>query len=665
MAVAKLKKILIVTHNVDEEDILKKIQSTSAVEINPYIDKKISSLKITAPKSASEHQISRTKKALEILSKYKENGRRLASKAGKLVIKRKEYNQVLENNKLKEIVDNILEIEDEINSSYSNIKDLKEQICKLKEWLYYKGKIDDLKSTGLYTIKLVKVKSRPEVISILIENLGRNNISTQILESKKDIFYTLAAYHNHYKKESEGYLKKISVQEAELSGYSGTIEENLNKLEKRVEYNQSRKENLITEIKKLSKTTEKKLTVYVDFLENYIDIENAINSGLTTQSVSFYTAWVKKEDKEKIISEINKFKFSRAMEIEPEKGEVIPTVLENKTIFKPFEIIINLYGVPRYFEIDPTPFVSFFFVMFFGLCLTDAVYGIILAILSLILAFKIKEAKNFMMLMFGGGIFSIFAGVVFNGWLGDFPSYIGLGRFFSMFAILGDPINTQYGSMNFFRLALLVGVIQIIYGLIIKFYDALRRKDYQEAFLDAMPWIFIITSLVILFLSTEMAVSMQLINTPLFPADISRHLVWLIIPSAIIIIFFAGRGEKSWGFRLFMGFLNLTIVSGITSYLGDFLSYIRLMALGLVTAGIAVAINTIAFQMGSIPIIGVVIMIIVLVFGHIFNMGISALSGFVHTLRLQYVEFFQKFYTGGGRPFRALRDKHKYVTIVD
>ena len=114
-----------------------------------------------------------------------------------------------------------------------------------------------------------------------------------------------------------------------------------------------------------------------------------------------------------------------------------------------------------------------------------------------------------------------------------------------------------------------------------------------------------------------------------------------------------------------MGFLNLTIVNGLTSFLGDFLSYIRLMALGLVTAGIGVAINKIAFQFLSIPYAGIVLLIIVRIFGHIFNIGINILGGFVHTLRLQYVGFFPKFYLGGGRPIRTLRDEHKYITIVE
>ena len=263
------------------------------------------------------------------------------------------------------------------------------------------------------------------------------------------------------------------------------------------------------------------------------------------------------------------------------------------------------------------------------------------------------------------GIFTVFAGASFNGWFGDLPSYLGVGPFFEKMAILGDPIKSNKGSMNFFRLALLLGIIQIFFGMFIKFFDALKRKYYGIAFLDTLTWISLIGSLVILLLSSEMAVGMQLVEKPLFPASIAAFLLPFILIPAFVIIIFGARNEKNWGFRLFMGFLNLTIVNGITAYLGDSLSYIRLMALGLVTAGIGVAVNQIAFQTLSIPVVGVIVMLVILILGHTFNLAINVLGAFVHTLRLQYVEFFQKFYVGGGRPFKAMKEEHKYVIITD
>ncbi|MFO7928835.1 MAG: V-type ATPase 116kDa subunit family protein, partial [Candidatus Humimicrobiaceae bacterium] len=536
---------------------------------------------------------------------------------------------------------------------------------ELKSWQPYQGKLEDLKSTDTYTVKLGRVHCRQKEFTELKQQFEEKKISVQKLSEHKDIIFLILAYHNDFKKEAEQFLNDMPFTGAELFNYRGTIKENIDRLTKSLNFHQGQKEKLVEDIREISEKHNRNLVVYLNYLENNIDIENAINYRFSTKEVSFYTAWIEKENQNNLYSILDKFSSTRLIEIEPDKGETIPTALKNKRLFKPFEIIVNLYGVPKYFEIDPTPFVSLFFALFFGLCLTDAGYGIILMILAVIFSFKIKPAKNFLMLMFFGGIFTVFSGIVFNGWFGDLPSYLGFGHMTMNLAILGDPVEGNVGAMNFFRLALAVGVVQVMFGLFIKFFDAIRRKDWAEAFFEGLPWITILTPLIMLLLSSSMAVDMQIIEQPLFPSSWAKYLIWPIIPSAIVIILFSARDEKSWGFRLFMGFLNLTIVNGLTSYLGDFLSYIRLMALGLVTAGIAVAINQIAFQIGTIPVVGIVITVIVLIFGHIFNLGINVLGGFVHTLRLQYVEYFQKFYVGGGRPFQPLKNKNKYITIVD
>ena len=661
MAVAKLKKLLIITHKSDENKLLKKLQKAAVAEIKPYKEKIDSSILHLGP---SSEYTSNIKKVLEIFDNYREN-KKIASKAGKLVLKKNEYERILRNNNFEQIINDVLKIEDEINIVSSKISETESQLSQLNKWISYRGKLEDIKVTDEYTIKLGKIKCRQKEFKKLASDLNKKNVSIEEISRSKDATYVIIAYHNENKKDAEECLGKLSFEEAETRGYNGTIEENISSLKKSLQYCNSRKDNLISEIKISAHKYEKSLIVYLNYLENNIEIENAINTGFSTEFVSFYTAWVKEIDRDRIFSIIGKHKFTKVIEIQPEDGEEIPTTLENKPLFRPFEIVINLYGVPRYFEIDPTPLVSIFFAAFFGLCLTDAGYGMILIVLSLIFAFRMKGARNFLMLMFYGGIFTIISGIMFNGWFGDLPAYLGINKFFLKFAILGDPINTSEGSMNFFRLALLVGVIQIVFALFIKFFDSLKHKNYGGAFLDALPWISIIISLLIIILSSNMAVSMQLVSAPLFPAYLSNYLIWIILPSALIIILFSARNEKSWGFRLFMGFLNLTIVNGLTSYLGDFLSYIRLMALGLVTAGIGVAVNKIAFQTLSIPAIGFVVMIIILIFGHTMNIAINVLGGFVHTLRLQYVEFFQKFYIGGGRPLKILKDNHKYITIVE
>lgn len=663
MAVAKLSKLFIASHRAETEAFLKKLQRTSAVEVKPYVEKIESS---TLPIDTSRENNIKVKKALNILDGYKDTElKKIAAKAGKLVIKRSEYEKIIQDTGLEEIASEIIDLDNEAGSLDHRISETEPKIHQLRVWDCFKGNIADLSSNSVYTVKLGIIKSGRTDFSLILDGLSKNHISCQSLSEEGDIIYVILAYHNDFKEEAEGYIEGLAFDEAELAGYSGTIDENTGSLNKNIDYYKSRKQKILDQIGRLTEEYERSLTVYLDYLDNNLEVEEAILSGFSTDSVSFYTAWIREADRKKILSITDGFKFVRVEEIEPDEGESIPIALENRAIFKPFEIIINLYGVPRYFEIDPTPFVSIFFAIFFGLCLTDAGYGVILGILTLVFAFRMRALRQFLMLIFIGAIFTILAGVLFNGWFGDLPAYIGLGDLSLKLAILGDPVSSDVGSMNFFRLALALGVIHVIFGLFIKFFDSIRRRDWGGAFLDGLPWIMILVSLIIILLSTGMAVSMQLVSAPLFPSSISRILMWPILAGAIVIILFGARQEKSWGFRIFMGFLNLTIVNGITSFLGDFLSYIRLMALGLVTAGIGVAINKIAFQFLSIPIAGIVMLVVILIFGHLFNIGINILGGFVHTLRLQYVEFFPKFYTGGGRPFKALSDEHKYIIIVD
>lgn len=668
MAVAKLIKLLIVSHKSEETKVLKALQKKAFAEIKPYINEK------DTQKNISDSEIFKmffkisenTKKALNILDNYKDKiAKKISSKAGKFVIKKSEYKQIINRKDFEDLTREIFKYEEEIKENDNVISEINKKIALLDKWKYYNGKTEDIGESELYTLKLILIKAKKKDISRIISGFNENNISFENIYKSADSNYFLIAFHNAVKEKAKDYLSKISFEEADLSGFENTIEENIISLKKLLEYHNIRKSNIVKQIRDMTSKNERELFVFLDYIENNTEIEQAVDLSFSTEKASFYTGWIRESDKNKILTLQEKFKNTKFYEIEPEEDEEIPVSLDNKPFFKPFEIIINLYGVPKYFEIDPTPYVSLFFALFFGLCLTDAGYGILIVIISILMFFKMKGLKNFALLILFMGIFTIIAGALFNGWFGDLPSYIGAESFFSKIAIFGDPMKSDAGAMNFFRLALLLGVVQVIFGMFIKLFDNLKRKNYQAALLDTLPWIVIVSSLIIILLSSETAVSMQLVDSPVFPAGISRILVWLLIPAAIIVILFSARAQKSWGFRIFMGFLNLTIVNGITSFMGDLLSYIRLMALGLVTAGIGVAINKIAFQFGGIPVIGIIILIIGLIFGHIFNMGINILGGFVHTLRLQYVEFFPKFYEGGGRPFEELKKEHKYITLVD
>ena len=186
-------------------------------------------------------------------------------------------------------------------------------------------------------------------------------------------------------------------------------------------------------------------------------------------------------------------------------------------------------------------------------------------------------------------------------------------------------------------------------GLFVAFCHNIKQRDYASAVFNQLTWLVMLNSVVIFGASKGGFV----------PAHIGGIFGKVAIVPAVMILLFSER-QGGWGGRLGMGFYNL--FSSIF-YLGDVLSYLRLMALGMVGAGLAMAINVIAGISLKIPYIGIVVMAVVLVGGHLFNLILAVLSAFVHTLRLQYVEFFPKFLIGGGRPFQPLTKEYKNIYI--
>ncbi|MFO8062449.1 MAG: V-type ATP synthase subunit I [bacterium] len=661
MAVAKLQKLFIAVHKSEEKQLLKSLRSINAAEIHS-----VRQDTEAEPGDVSNYEniISSLEQSIDILENYKGLLSEL-SKNGKIVVSSDEYNEIAGKTDPLELTETIMNIEKKFQDINAKSKSLDSEIHQLKVWNKFRGNLSSLGQHGHHTIKLGKLTANASQMEQLKNSIGDKGIDISLLHSASNICYILLAYHNDCSKDVNELLTDTAFEEADFPGMKGTISENIEQKKEEIVHLHNQKKTLMSEVKVIIAKYEKPLKVLLDYYENNYEVEKAIQGGYSTKTVSFYTCWIKKNRLKETDKIQERFLFTKIMPVEPDKDETIPVTLENKGFFQPFEIVTELYGVPKYHEIDPTPFLSLWFAVFFGLCLTDAGYGFILAVAGFILMKKMKASAKFMKLFAISGLFTILAGAVFNGWFGDLPSYLGAGDFFSKIAVLGDPIKTDEGSMNFFRLALLLGILQIFYGMFIKFFDNLRRKEYGVAFYDTLSWIVLVGSLVIMLLASPMSVSMKLVESPLFFPGIANILMPFVIISAIVIVLFGARNEENWGFRLFMGFLNLTIVNGITAYLGDSLSYIRLMALGLVTAGIGVAINKIAFQTLSIPVAGIIVMLVIMVIGHAFNMAINVLGGFVHTLRLQYVEFFQKFYEGGGRNFRPLKDEHKYVIISD
>ncbi|NIQ37720.1 MAG: hypothetical protein GTN81_03920 [Proteobacteria bacterium] len=398
------------------------------------------------------------------------------------------------------------------------------------------------------------------------------------------------------------------------------------------------------------------LQVLYDFLHSQIQCERIRTRFGQTETVSVIEGWIPKRVMESFEATLTKdFNDVAIVALDRSAQETPPILLENsKDLVRPFEVVTELYGMPNAREYDPSPFLAPFFFIFFGLCITDAAYGIIITLLFLYLMkrFRVTFGKAKLIgLLFFGGLSTILMGAMTGGWFGDLVNYLpswleGLRRVREVL-MLFDPMEQV---LLFIGIALVLGFIQICYGLFIRMAREIQRGNLAEAVCGPLPWLTLLNGLVMFGLSKKGLFSP-------FAGGLGK---WMAIGSALAIVMLTDRRSSSWFARVAWGVYGLY---GITSYVGDVLSYLRLFALGLATGIIAMVVNLLADMLTGAPYIGWFFFIVIFVIGHTFNILINGLGAFVHTLRLQYVEFFPKFFEGGGRPYQPFQKEAKYTVI--
>jgi V/A-type H+-transporting ATPase subunit I len=294
-------------------------------------------------------------------------------------------------------------------------------------------------------------------------------------------------------------------------------------------------------------------------------------------------------------------------------------------------------------------FLAPFFALFFGLCLTDAGYGLVMIAVFAYFMKKMQGDKKLLGMLITCSVLTVIAGALTGSWFGNaiqefLPFLEPIRVWILKFGF--DPLEKP---MTFFGISLAVGYFQIMVGLIIAFVHNLLRKDYVAAVCDQLTWLVMLNSIVLFGCGKFGVVS---------PAVGGIFGKLAIVPAIAIVLFSERQGGL--GGRLGMGAYQLF---STIFFLGDVLSYLRLMALGMVTAGLGMAVNVIAKIAADIPWIGWLVGALIFVGGHLFNLAISGLSAFVHTLRLQYVEFFPKFLAGGGKLFEPLAKEYKHISL--
>ncbi len=366
-------------------------------------------------------------------------------------------------------------------------------------------------------------------------------------------------------------------------------------------------------------------------------------------------------------------KYQAFVEVEtPGPEEDLPIKLKNGFFSAPVEGVLEGYSLPGKHEVDPSKVMCVFYYVLFGMMLSDAGYGFLIALGTgiVLLKFKNIEAglRKTMKMFFFCGLSTVFWGVMFGSYFGDVVDVVAKTFFGYGAGLPADQIPSLTPPLWFAPLAepmrlmlfsFLLGTIHLFAGLGMQIYQLCRRGKYLDALYDSGFWYMLVGGLIIALVSTSMFQDMMSLSLNIPPVVTTIALVFAGIGAVGII---ATSGRESRGFkRLLKGLYGLY---GVSSWLSDILSYSRLLALGLATGVIAQVFNLLGTMAGGGP-VGVVLFIVVFLIGHVLNLLINLLGAYVHTTRVQYVEFFGKFYEGGGRKFEPFAAKTKYFKFTE
>lgn len=382
-----------------------------------------------------------------------------------------------------------------------------------------------------------------------------------------------------------------------------------------------------------------------------------------SESTFFVTGYLPKKQVASVEQRLTQ-KYDMVMEAEEADGDDIPVYLQNSKFGSTGEGVLSAFGLPGKGEIDPSTIMTVCYVFLFGLMLSDAAYGLIVfgACFALLMKFPRMESgmqKSIRLFMYCG-LSTMFWGIMFGGYFGDVVDVVSrtfFGKEISIQPVWFAPLNEP---MKLLIYSMLFGLIHMFLGLGIKGYMELRDKKYLDFFCDVVLWFMFLMGLILIFLPSSMfqSIAQMELHIPAIVVQIGK---WMAILGAVGIFLMSGRENKNPAVRLALGAYDLY---NITGWLSDVLSYSRLLALGLATGVIAQVINKMG-SMGGKSIPGVILFIVAFIIGHTFNLAINLLGAYVHTNRLQYVEFFGKFYEGGGREFHPFKEDTKYVDIKE
>ena len=646
--ILKMQKLTLIGFLADKEALLRDMMKKKCVQIegpeNIRDYESISEMTVAGVSQTYEleQDLAKFTSAIRAVSPYEEKGGLFAKK------EQTDFSVMLD----QKLYETAVLLRDEINGIVKQIAEQKNassraqlQITALEPWkdLDLDLSVTQTRSTALMYLTAAADVNLEELEKDLLEASPLCYIHK--VSSSSEMSCLLVLYHKDAQDAVMEVIKGFNTNRPDFASCKGTAAENISLLKNQIETSTQEIERLTEQLKAAAESAQL-LKTGSDMISVQIDDQKVRENIFQTQSVFALTGWIAEEDADKVKKLLDRYSCYYTLE-QPAEGDDPPVKLKNNKFVQPYELITEMYSLPTPDGIDPTPMLTPFFILFFGMMLADAGYGLLIFLLCFIGLKKFKPDEGFlksaMQIGTSCGLSTMFWGVMYGGYFGNLIPQVAESWFGktitipAVFDMLNDP-------MSIMILSFLLGAVHLFTGMGIKIYMLAKRGHLMDGLMDVGLWYLILVGLPMMVLPAV--------------ANVGKILA---IVGAVGLILTQGRHEKNILMKPIKGVMSLY---DITGYLSDVLSYSRVLALGLAGGIIANVFNLLG-TMPGFNLIGIIAFLLIFVIGHVFNLAISGLGAYVHTSRLQYVEFFGKFYEAGGKPFRPFQANTKYTLISD
>ena len=668
MSVVPMKRIQVIALRRDRKAVLEYLQVLGAVEIS--IRRKEDDVFKKRDKS-KEQQVflknaDRAEEALAILKRnVPEKTGLLSSLEGRKELTKADFERLMDRrDEILDVCFDVISLDKQQADIISGIPKLMDQKKALEPWMQFDIPLSmkETEKTAVFIGTLPGASSRESFYTELKRLSGIETFDADIIYSDATQTCLFAVCEKKDAAAVQEALRKMGFAAPPVSDMNPA--ERVKEIDREIEESSKKLEDIQVRFEELAQSRDE-----IKFASDYFTLraeKYSVLSELLQSKRVFYLAGYVPETRAQEVKEKLESRYDVDVTLkDPGKKDTPPVLLSNNAFAAPLEGVTESYSMPGKGEIDPTFIAACFYYILFGMMLSDAAYGLIIFAATAIILKKYGKTmesgmKKTMQMFFLCGIATTFWGFMFGSFFGDAVNVIATTFFHrpdvALKPLWFEPINEPMRMLTF---CFLIALIHMFVGLGAKGYMYLKKGQVLDAVYDVLFWYLLLIGCVVYLLTVPTMTDMLGVNT--LSTALQKPMMVLMIIGAAGIILTGGRESKNWGKRILKGLYSLY---GISSWLSDVLSYSRLLALGLATGVIATVFNSMGSMGGDGP-VGIVMFILVFLIGNVLNLAINALGAYVHTNRLTYVEFFGKFYDGGGRKFKPFTYDTKYYKFKE